>query len=166
MAETLNQIDVAELRKEVEGYSADPESCKIKRRLTAQWVGGTRSHIAGTGRELYIGGDQDFGAMSVTLASLLACEVDVIATRATLLGIEIESLAVDGVGDFNLGKYMGVADEPSPGFSAVELTVRIKARNATPDQLEALVKLCAESSPVGDSFGRAVPLNVRAEIVL
>lgn len=53
-------------------------------------------------------------------------------------GIELEKLIVEGTGDFNLARYMGVAGEPNPGFAGIEYTIKIKARNATSHQLEEL----------------------------
>lgn len=164
MTEGINRMDVPELRHEVELLKQEPEKCNIVRTLTAEWLGGTRARIAGRGRELLIGGPEDFGAMTVALASFLACELDVIVTHATLRGIELEKLTVEGTGRFNLSRYMGVADEPSPGYKSVDYTVRIKARNATPDQVLDLVKLCETASPVGETLAR--PVNVTLHTVI
>ena len=102
--------------------------------------------------------------MSVTLASLLACELDLIATHATLQGIELERLSLEGEGDFNQARYLGIASEPRPGYTQVSYTVRIKAKNATNAQLEDLVKLCETASPVGDTLSRGVVLKLNAII--
>lgn len=108
-----------------------------------------------------MGGDQDFGAMSVALASLLGCEIDLIATQATVRGIELERLSIGGVGDFNFARYAGgMSGGPSSGYDRVKYVVRIKSKNATEDQLRDLVKLCETSSPVGDTFSRAVHLSM------
>lgn len=108
----VNGFDADELRNEVEEMKKDPAKCQAVRKLTAEWVGGTPARVySAAGGELFIGGEQDFGAMSVTLGSLLACEVDLIATRATLQGIELEKLTVEGSGEFNLARYMGAAKE-------------------------------------------------------
>lgn len=164
MTHPINAMDADALRNEVQDLKDHPEKCRIDRTLTAEWVGGTRARIAGRNKELHIGGAGDFGAMSVALASFLACEVDVIATHATLRGIELERLSIEGNGRFDLGRYMGAAPEPSSGFQKIGYTVRIKAKNATPEQLRELVKLCETHSPVGDSLARAVPLELKVEV--
>lgn len=164
MGRTINKIDADALQQEVQDLKDHPEQCRIDRTMTAEWVGGTRSRVAFRGKELYVGGDTDFSAMSATLASFLACEVDVIATHATLRGIELESLSIEGHTKFDIGRYMGAAKEPSSGFRSIGYTVRIKAKNATPEQVRELVNLCETHSPVGDSLARSVPLELRVEV--
>ncbi len=87
-----------------------------------------------------------------------------IATHATLRGIEAERLSIEGNGTFDLGRYMGAAKEPPSGFQRVAYTVHIKAKNATAAQLKDLVKLCETHSPVGDSLARAVLLSLKVEV--
>lgn len=164
MAHTVNQWDADALTQEVEDLHDHPEKCRIDRTLVAEWVGGTRSRVALGEKELYIGGPADFGALSATLACLLACEVDVLATHATLRGIELERLSIEGNGMFDIGRYMGASKEPASGFQRIRYTVRIKAKNASPQQLKELVKLCETHSPVGDSLARAVPLELKVEV--
>ncbi len=164
MVEGINRMDVEELHRDVSTYKESPEKCNIVRTMTAEWVGGTRARIAGRNKELHIGGPEDFGAMSVALASFLACELDVIVTHATLRGIELEKLTVEGTGRFNLARYMGVAGEPGPGYESVDYTVRIRAKNATRDQVRDLVSLCETASPVGDTLMR--PVNVTLHTVV
>jgi uncharacterized OsmC-like protein len=161
----INAVNVKELTDYIAERKANPEKCSVRRTLKAEWVGGTRARVySGSGKELYVGGEDDFGAMSVALASLLACEVDVIATHATLRGIELEELSLEGTGDFNNAMYLGVAQEPSPGYKQIGYTVRIKAKDATHDQLEDLAKLCETASPVGDTFSRKVVLKLNVVI--
>lgn len=161
MARTLNKLDADELSNQVAELKRNPTKCQVVRKLTAEWVGGTRARVYSGDKQLFIGGEQDFGAMSATLASFLACEVDVIATHATLRGIELEKIVVEGTGEFNKARYMGVANEPNPGFQKVEYTIKIKARNATSEQLAELTKLCETASPVGDTLARHVPISMK-----
>jgi uncharacterized OsmC-like protein len=161
----LNQLNVEEVEQDAREARMNPEKCSITRKLEAEWVGGTRSQIHSGNKELFIGVDQDFGAMSVALASLLGCEIDLIATQATVRGIELERLQIEGTGDFNFARYVGGMNSgPSPGYDSVKYTVRIKSKNATEEQLRDLVKLCETSSPVGDTFSRAVHLSMNVVI--
>ncbi|MDG6909151.1 MAG: OsmC family protein [Nitrososphaerota archaeon] len=165
LQQNLNAVNVKELTDYVADKKANPERCNVRRTLKAEWVGGTRARVySDSGKEIFVGGEGDFGAMSITLASLLACELDVIATHATLRGIELEKLSVEGEGGFNQARYLGIASEPRPGYTQVSYTVRIKAKNATKAQLEDLVKLCETASPVGDTLSRSVELKLNAII--
>ena len=160
----LNELEVESVKNDALMAREDPSKCAMTRRLTAEWVGGNRARVASGEKEIYMGGENDFGAMSVALASLLACEVDLLATQATLRGIELEKLSIEGTGDFNVARYLDGGEGPSPGFQKIEYAVRIKSKNATREQLEELVKLCETSSPVGDTFTRPVPISMRVAI--
>ena len=165
LQQNLNEVNIEELADYIADKKANPEKCNVRRTLKAEWVGGTRARVySDSGKEMFVGGEGDFGAMSVTLASLLACELDVIATHATLRGIELEKLSLEGTGDFNQARYLGIGREPSPGYTQINYTVRIKAKNATKAQLEDLVKLCESASPVGDTLTRNVALKLSAII--
>jgi uncharacterized OsmC-like protein len=161
MQETLNGLEVDQVRRDASEARENPEKCSVTRKLSAEWVGGTRARIYSGEKEIFIGGEGDFGAMTVALASLLACEIDVLATAATDRGIDIEKLSIEGSGDFNYAKYVAGGKGPDPGFQKVEYTLRIKSRNATRDQLGNLAKLCETSSPVGDTFTRSVPITMK-----
>ncbi|HYB03220.1 MAG TPA: OsmC family protein [Nitrososphaerales archaeon] len=161
----LNQMSVDEVERDAKEARENPEKCSVTRKLEADWVGGTRSRIHSGNKELFIGGDQDYGAMSVALASLLGCEIDLIATQATVRGIELDKLSIEGTGDFNFARYVGgINSGPSSGYDNVRYTIRIKSKNATEGQLRDLVKLCETSSPVGDTFSRAVHLSMNVVI--
>jgi uncharacterized OsmC-like protein len=161
----MNGMDEKELVYYVAKLKEHPTECQVKGALTAEWVGGTRARVySDSGKQMFIGGDGEFGAMGVALASFLSCELDVITTHATLQGIELERLSIEGSGEFNIAKYLGVAEEPGPGYKSVEYTVRIKAKNATKEQLMNLVRLCETASPVGDTLARPVSLKLNTVI--
>lgn len=164
MGTILNGLDPDQLGNAAEEMKRDSAKSQRVKKLTAEWVGGTRARVYSGDTQIFIGGEQDFGAMSVTLASLLACEVDLIVTHATLRGIELGKLTVEGTGEFNVARYMGVASEPNPGFQKIEYTVKMNARNATPEQLRDLLKLCETASPVGDTLAQRVPITMKLSI--
>jgi TusA-related sulfurtransferase/uncharacterized OsmC-like protein len=159
--EKLNGMEIEEVRKYASLARQNPEKYAAQRKLGAEWVGGTRAKVYSGDKEIFIGGEEDFGAMSVSLASLLACEIDLLATHATARGIEIEKLSIEGTGDYNLAKYLNGGIGPDPGFQRIEFTVRIKSTNATREQLEDLVGLCETSSPVGSTYSRSVPISMK-----
>jgi len=165
MTSILNGLDAKELENDINMLKNNPSRCRIAQKLQAEWVGGYRARIYFGDRELYIGGEGNFSAMAVTHASLLACEIGVIAQYATLRGIELEELKIEGVGDFDITRLMNVGNDPSPGFQKINFNVKIKAKNATPEQLQDLVKICETVSPVGDTITREVPFKLNFEIM-
>lgn len=161
----LNKLSIDEVEQDAKEARESPEKCTVTRKLGAEWLGGRRSKITSGKKELFVGGDQDFGAMSVALASFLACEIDLIATQATARGIEIERMSIEGTGEFNMARYLGgMASGPRPGYDRVNYTLKIKSRNASEEQLRDLAKLCETSSPVGDTFARAVPISMKVVV--
>ena len=159
--QTLNGLEVVQVRKDAIEARENPKKCNVSRKLNAEWVGGTRARVYSRDKEIFVGGDNDFGAMSVALASLFACEIDLLATVATERWIELEKLSIEGTGDFNYAKYVAGGKGPDPGYQKIQYTLKIKAKNAAREQLEDLAKLCETSSPVGNTFTRTVPISMK-----
>ena len=128
--------------------------------VVAHWVGESRSRIEFNDVVTHIGGDEELNAMQYVLASLAACDVDVVATHAAMIGLEIESLSVEASGHFNVQSLMGLAGKPGSGYDQISYTVRVEAPEATPEQLAHLRERCEQSSPVGDSLSRSIPMQL------
>ena len=160
----LNGIDVAAKRREQEQARRDPASFDQHARRTAYWVGGARARVEMNGLITYMGGHGEPDAMQGLLAALAACETEVIALHAALLGIPLEQLSVAAEGSFNVAAYLGVEDAPGSGYRTVRLTARLCAPDATPEQISQLQRQVAHSSPVGDSLVRAVSVDVALEV--
>lgn len=101
--------------------------------------------------------------MKLLLASLVACDVDLVVTRATLLGVEIDSLVVEATGHFNVGRHLGLDTVDGPGYDRIAYRVRVRAKNATTEQVVELRRACEEASPVGDTLKRRPRLTLDFE---
>jgi uncharacterized OsmC-like protein len=112
---------------------------------------------------VFIGGDDQPSAMKMLLMSLAACDVDLIANRASLLGLEIDSLTVEATGHFNVQRYLGLNAPHGLGYERVAYTVRPKTRGGSREQLAELQRWCEQASPVGDTMQRNVVLDLRFE---
>jgi len=143
-----------------ESVTADVEKAERWPTVAAQWVGGSRARIAFEDKTLFIGGDDDLNSMQVVLAALAACDVDVVAMHASMLGIEVRSLRVEASGHYNVQSYAGVDGAPGSGYDTVRYNVILDAPDATPDQLDYLRERCERSSPVGDTLSRVVELTL------
>jgi uncharacterized OsmC-like protein len=110
----------------------------------------------------YPKGDENPSAMWMFLASLAACDVEVVATHAPLLGIEIEHLEIEAKGHFDIHRLLGL-DGPPPGYDKIGYTIRLRARGAATEKIEALRRVCERASPVGDSMSKAIPLKLEIE---
>lgn len=159
----VNGIDVEELREYVASAERDTAVADRDPVVVARWAGGDRAEVAFASGEapVSVGGADGPSAMKLVLASLAACDVDLVANRAALLGVEIESLTVEATGHFNVGRYLGLDVAQGPGYERVAYTVRLKTRGGTPGQLAELRRACEQASPVGDTLQRSVTLSLR-----
>ncbi len=55
--------------------------------MVARWVGESRSRIEFNDVVTHIGGDGELNPMQNVLASLAACDVDLVAMHATMIGL-------------------------------------------------------------------------------
>ncbi|MBI3609153.1 MAG: OsmC family protein [Nitrospirae bacterium] len=109
---------------------------------------------------VHLGGDDELNPMQMFLATLAACDVDLVAMHASFLGLKIESLSVEATGHFNVQAYLGLEGATGSGYDGISYTVRLSAPSATPEQVAHLRERCERSSPVGDSIARAIPLTL------
>ena len=159
----LNGVPVAALNNFIEAVRNDPASADRNPKLVAHWVGGSRSRVEFKNIVTYIGGDDELNPMQMLLASLAACDVDLLATHASLMGLKIETLSVEASGHFNVRSYLGLPDAPGSGYDSIAYTIRVRVPDATPEQLEQLRKQVEYGSPVGDSLTRRVRLQMQLE---
>jgi len=162
----LNGMDVDELRDYIESVTVDAGRADRDPTVMARWVGGTRAEVISTlgGPPVYMGGDDDPSAMGMLLRALAACDIEVVVTRATLLGIDIEDLTIEAKGYFNVARYLGVDAPSGAGYQRTSYTVRLKTKEgASPEQIADL-KAALEASPVGDTFERSVPVSFEFEV--
>jgi uncharacterized OsmC-like protein len=162
----LNGMNVDELREYIDAVTADAARADRDPTVVARWVGGTRAEVVSTigGPPVYMGGDDDPSAMGILLRALAACDIEVVVTRATLLGIEIEDLTIEAKGYFNVARYLGVDARPGAGYQRASYTVHLKTKGgATPEQVAEL-NAALEASPVGDTFERNVPVTYELDV--
>lgn len=156
----INGYDVDELLNYIEGVKRDTTLAERRPILAAHWVGESRARVEFKNTVMHIGGEGEPSAMSVLLASLAACDVEVVSTHAALLGIQLEGLTIEARGHFNVESFLGIEGAPGSGYDEISYTVKIRAPSATPEQLASLRERCERSSPVGDSLSRPIPLKL------
>ena len=158
---SINGVQVGELLEFKNICAQHPEKADRNPALVAHWEGGSRSRVEFKGMTMmHLGGDDEFNPMQMFLATLAACDVDLIAMHTSFLGLKIESLSVEATGHFNVRSYLGLDGAPGSGYDSIFYTVRISVPDATPEQIVYLRERCEHSSPVGDSMSRAIPLKL------
>ena len=162
----LNGMEVDELREYIDSVTVDGAQADRDPIVTARWVGGTRAEVTSSlgGPPVYMGGDDDPSAMGMLLRALAACDVEVLVTRASLLGIEIEDLTIEASGFFNVARYLGVEASSGAGYQRASYTVRLKTKAGASAGQIADLRAALEASPVGDTFERNVPVSFEFEV--
>ena len=160
----INGVDVDELEGLKQLVAEEPGQARLGPGVTARWLGGDASRVECGSARVELGGEGNLNPMQALLAGLAACEVDVIATHAALIGLHIEELESEAAGHFDLRCYLGFEDAPGSGFDEITCRVRMRAPAATPQQLTHLRERCERSSPVGDTLARSVPVRLELDL--
>lgn len=160
----LNGMDPAEIAAMIAEARAEPARAEQSPHLVAEWVGGVRSRARIQGKTLDVSGAGEMDPMQLVLAALATCEIDVIATHATLMGLAIESLEIHADAHFDVSTYLGL-EGPPPGYDRLTLDVRLRAPGITTDQVRRLEDAIERLSPVGASLAHGVPIEARIRIV-
>ena len=159
----LNGRDPAEMRAYVEQVRSDPQEAERRPILTAVWTGGDRSRLTISGKTMDVNGPAGLSPMQLVLAAIASCEVDVIVRECTLAGVEVEDLAIEVHGEFDVRSFLGIAGAPPSGYERIAYVARIRAPSLTDGQLAHLREAVEHTSPVGDTLARAVRLEPRIE---
>jgi len=128
--------------------------------VVAHWDGKAASRIQFEDKEAHIGGRGELNPMQFVLAAFAACDVDLVAMHATMIGLEVNSLRVEASGHFNVQSYIGLEDKPGSGYDQISYKVILDAPDATPEQIAYLIERCEQSSPVGDTLARNVSMTL------
>jgi uncharacterized OsmC-like protein len=157
---TLNGLNVDQLRDYIDSVTVDAKQADRHPEVVARWVGGTRAEVvaAAGGTPVYMGGEDDPSAMGMLLRALAACDIEVLVTRATLMGIEIDELTIEAKGYFNVARYLGIDVPHHAGYQRASYRVTLKAPGASPDQIDEL-RRSLETSPAGETFSRSVAVT-------
>lgn len=156
----INGYDVAKLAAHLERARRNPEETERTPVATAHWVGQSEARVEGQGFTMHTGGDGQPSAMKALLGTLAACDVEVIAMHAALMGLQIERLTIEARGHFTVQRLYGMEDAPPSGYDRISYTVKLRVPGATPEQLAYLRRMVERASPVGASLSRAVPLEL------
>lgn len=159
----INGVDVAKIKKTKEQAQKDPAVTEREPKIVAKWLGGSKARIELGDVFSEIGGDGNLNAMQTLLASLAACDIDLVATHAALIGLTIKELWIEASGHFNSRAYYGIEGASGPGYNSISYTIHLKAPGATPKQIKYLKDRCERSSPVGDSLSKSIPLTLEVQ---
>lgn len=107
--------------------------------------------MPGCGETLPVGVHSAVGGMhdaptpgDILCAALAACQDSAVRMVANLLGVELEFLAVDVVGEVDVRGTMAVDRQTPVGFQSMRCNVRFRARDGTDPKLLEKLRAAAE----------------------
>lgn len=173
-----NGLNLADLQGLVETIAAEPQNAGARFAVTTTWQGGTKTesritgwtfrgeslphqHVVRTDEPRELGGtDEDANPQEVLMSALNACMTVGYVAVAALMGIDLEFLSIETEGELDLRGFLGLA-EVNPGYDEVTYTVRMKAENATAEQLEEIHRIVQNTSPNYANFARPIAMKSR-----
>jgi len=108
----------------------------------------------------YGGTDSGPNPVEYLLASLAGCMNVVIHMIAQERGVEVRALHLTVKGELDPSRLMGQPTENRTGFQAIELIADIDS-DASPDELNEVLRLSELRCPVSDNVGAETPIVVR-----
>ena len=178
---TLNGVDVEQLFGNVDAIKNAPVLGRFKFRAKNKWINGghnitTIKNFHGVQQEhdhanpfeldadeppLLLGKDIGPNPVEYALTALVACVTTSLVYHAAAKGIKLNAVESRLEGDIDLRGFLGISDDVRRGYDNVRIYYKIDA-DVPDEQLEELVQMGCEYSPVFDTFTN--PVNVTAQL--
>jgi uncharacterized OsmC-like protein len=179
----VNGVNVDELFKTLDAVKKTAAIAKFRFRADNTWINGGHNRTSirnfyGAGAEdtsrktpfvldadepkVLLGTDRGPNPVEYVLTALAGCLTSSLVYHAAARGIAIEEVESHLEGDLDLRGFLGTSDEVRNGYENIRVTFKIKA-DATEEQLEELVQLARERSPVFDIVSHPVPVSVELQ---
>jgi uncharacterized OsmC-like protein len=163
----LNDVAIGRVASLVAKIQQEPHIADSKWSAEVNWNGGFRSKAkvrefqpSQSDEPEQLGGtDTGPNPVEQVLSALGNCLAVGYAANATVAGITINDLTIVVDGDLDLHTFLGLKDG-NAGFSNISVNVKLDS-DASPEALEALHEKVANTSPVGHTLNRAVPVDIK-----
>ncbi len=164
---TLNDVDIASVASLANKIQQKPDVAATKWSAEVKWNGGFRSEAkvrdfasAKSDEPAQLGGTNTGpNPVEQVLAALGNCLAVGYAANATASGITIKSLTINIEGDLDLHTFLGLK-AGNAGFGNISVKVKLDS-DAAPQALQALHDKVVNTSPVGHTLNRAVPVDIQ-----
>ena len=145
--------------------AADPGLAGVQFRASGTgtgWVAtdlSSRQHAYVIDEPASLGGDDSAAnPVEVALGALIACQVVTYRFWAARLGVRLDDVTIDAVGDLDVRGFFGLDGDVRPGFGGIRLEVRLSG----PETAERYAELHAAVDahcPVLDLFSNPTPVS-------
>lgn len=174
---TKNGVDLGALRDTIDAVAGNRSLGEVTFSIDGEWAGGfrvdsqtatltqggkpdeaRRGKFTMTSDEpaALLGTDTALSPAEYVLQALAGCYTVTLAANAAARGIELKSYGLHLEGDFDLASFLGVAPEEPPGAGQIRVDVTLDAPGASREELEELVEVVTQRSPIRDTLIRPV----------
>jgi uncharacterized OsmC-like protein len=162
----LNDVDLAAVGALAEAIQEAPEKGQTVWSADVTWKGAFQSEVKirdfdpiPSDEPPTLGGsDTAPNPVEQLLGALGNCLAVGYAANASASGIQLNDLRINLSGDLDLHTFLGLRPGHA-GYDRVDVKVHIDA-DATEEQLAELHRRVVETSPVGHTFTRSIPLQI------
>ena len=162
----LNEVNIDAVASLAGKIQEEPDVAATKWNAVVKWKGGFRSEatirefapIASDEPEALGGTDSGPNPVEQILAAYGNCLAVGYAANATVAGIELKDLSIELEGDLDLHTFLGLK-EGNAGYDNITVKVKIDT-DASPEALQELHDKVSNTSPVGHTLGRAIPVKI------
>lgn len=161
-----NDVDIESVAGLANACIEDAGKAATRWRAEVNWTGGFRSEsrirefgpIPSDEPPALGGTDTAPNPVEQLLAALGNCLAVGVAANATARGIDIERLTIEVEGGLDLSTFLGIR----PGHAGFDdITARIDLDcDAEPEVVDELIRHVSETSPVGHTLSREIPVDV------
>ena len=163
---TLNDVNINAVASLAEKIQQEPNVAATKWTAQVQWKGGFRSEakireftsVISDEPNALGGTDTGPNPVEQVLAALGNCLAVGYAANATAAGIMINALNIELEGNLDLHTFLGLTDG-NAGYSDISVKVNIDS-DASPEALQTLHDKVTNTSPVGHTLSRAIPIKI------
>ena len=176
----VNGVNVDQLVGTIEAVKANPDLAKCRFRAHTDWISGGHSQtkiqgfyaagqedssrsqpfvLDGDEPPVLLGENHGANAVEAVLHALASCLAVGFIYNAAAMGIHVESLSFELVGDLDLHAFLGLSDNTRPGYDNIRLTYRVHC-DAPREKVIELCNYVQKTSPVLDILRNPVPVAV------
>jgi uncharacterized OsmC-like protein len=178
--ERINGLDKAAMFGTLEAIKSDPEIAHFEFRAKNQWISGgeNRSTIKGfygarseddsrvepfmfTNGEppVLLGNNEGANPVEFLLHALAGCVTTTAVIHAAARGITIHRLSTELAGTIDVQGLLALDDSVPVGYQEITIRMHLEA-DCSDDQIDELIAVAQQRSPVWNTITRAVPVRV------
>lgn len=176
----INGVNVTQLFGTMDAISGQNDIAKFSFRASNKWINGAKNETSV--KDFYgacetqvreapyvfrkdeppvlLGEDTGANPVEYLFAALAGCMTTGLVYHAAARGIELDEVESSYEGNIDLRGFLGMSEEVRNGYEGITVTFRIKA-DASREQLEELVKISQQRSPVYDCVSNGVPITAK-----